>query len=803
MISGSIDGKMVITRVSGLSYDCKLVADLRDKYVSRSGICNAIGWSVHGKYAIGALSGKLKANPKKRVSHLVVWDSAEEIYWTVPRGNEFELTGYLSGLSVHPFLEDVVVCGGGNGLAYLINIERGTVLQSFRETGVWSHASEIPADILECVFAPSGLEFAVSTAVGTISIYGALPTQGFDACPVEQFFRADYMPATDEEDPAAAAASTSKRVCNSRLVEHAHQVPLPGEPDANFDERLAAYLREKETYTQLEAEVLKEMPDADEEGRVIIRDVDVMREEQPSSNDERDDDYVEEEEENEGAQEASESEQAMSSMSDEGGMFNIRRRRRRRNGNTNSNNGSAHRGGGEESSAERRRRRRNDHEDSDYNVAEENKDEVAPRRSRHENLQADHEEMKDLEENKSEGNHNENLEEIKSQGKGSEESKSEEVEYHLDTSAGASQPANCVCGFCDKAEGRDSMVGPFVLKRAKDGKKMGEERLWMHRDCLKYNDYATSMDRSEKNWLGVRDALEKIATDSPVSCDRCGAKGCTVKCVGCERWFHGYNCCKRSGILLEEPQAKSVYKFRCYQCYGEYVVQLAQEAGVKRATTSKINARLSREWLLGTELEHSEYVPQLLDEYYYFFQGHEEFIREYFTFMCNANEAQVPELPWAHYSELLTPTLCTVTNVSYEFPDAVILHTAKTELQLEYPPVLMTVELRINGSDKNFDVFYLFQGLDSTPRFLIPKDRLEAGREWFNSRWKKTDEPQVLPAQTEQYPKVQVLKVEELEPITFPDTQWQNLVCEEDKAEGEFGITLRNQRNRDSSMRTL
>ena len=265
IISGSLEGKMIITRVSGISYEFKLSVDLKEKYISKTGMCHAISWSVGGKYAIGAITGKPKTQPKKRVTTLIVWDSIEEDYWIIPKGEEFELTSNITGLSVHPQLENIVACGGNNGLIYLINIETGVLLQSFRETGVWSHSSDINADVFECSFSPTGLEFVISTSVGSLSFYGSLPVEGFQACPVEQFFKNDYISEYDD-----SPIDTVKKVCNARLIEYPYQLPAPGISDPQFLERLNFFKKELETYLQLEVELTRNQLDTNEERKFVI-----------------------------------------------------------------------------------------------------------------------------------------------------------------------------------------------------------------------------------------------------------------------------------------------------------------------------------------------------------------------------------------------------------------------------------------------------------------------------------------------------------------------------------------------------
>jgi hypothetical protein len=709
----------VITRVSGLSYECKLSIELKDKYVSKTGVCNAISWSSHGKYAIGALSGKPKANPKKRVTTLVVWNNIEEKYWTVPKGDEFELAGNFLGLSGHPQLESVVVCGGSSGMIYLVNIEVGEILQSFRETGVWSHSSEVDADIIECAFTSSGLQFAVTTSVGTVGFYGALSVDGFQSTPVEQFFKADYMPETDE-----GLVESVKRICNARLVEYSYQVPLPNEEDKNYFERLKYFKKELETYNQLEAELLKDHPDGVEERRFVIDDEELKQEDlqgMSESEHERDDeDYVEDESEE--SLRESEEEDYMSGMSEDDDLIRKAKKKKKQ-----------------------RRARRQDHEADALNDVEE--------------------EYKEDEEFK---------EEIKESG-----------EYCIDTKEDSTPPISVPCEFCNKTEGNGTMVGPFVLLRDGDKERIDKRVLWIHKDCLYNNDF---LEVEDGVYSGIREFIEKNP-NSRIECNRCKKRGCTTKCSNCNKWFHGYTCSSVNGVFIEDSNIKGKYKYYCYSCYGNLLISMSK-GNSNRASSMKICAKLSRDWVLRAESNQKSYIPQIYDECYYFFQGHELFLKENIHHLCRNSSAGCPELPWKKFPELIPgPALCYVIEVSYEFPDVALIYSNRLEFKLDYPPILMRLKLLIDGTNKSFELLYINTIGTS---FLVLKDTYEESKNWFKAQWKQLRD--MLSVRTDENTTIHVEGIEDMEDDTFHNTEWRNIIVRQEIEKPSQGIRLRSKK---------
>lgn len=60
------------------------------------------------------------------------------------------------------------------------------------------------------------------------------------------------------------------------------------------------------------------------------------------------------------------------------------------------------------------------------------------------------------------------------------------------------------------------------------------------------------------------------------------------------------------------------------------------------------------------------YVPQVGDKVYFFFQGYEEFLREFWEVIEFKNQNEI--LPFVQWRKLMEPCLCEVTTVEFEFP---------------------------------------------------------------------------------------------------------------------------------------
>jgi len=653
----------------------------------------------------------------------------EEKHWTIPKGDEFELAGNLSGLSGHPQLESVVVCGGSSGMIYLINIEVGEILQSFRETGVWSHSSEVDADIIECAFTPSGLQFAVTTSVGTIGFYGTLPVEKFQAAPVEQFFKADYMPETDEGLP-----ESTKRVCNARLIEYSYQTPLPNTTDKDYLERLKYFKKELETYNQLESELLKDHPNGVEEAKFIINDEEVKQEglqEMSESEPEHDDeDYVEDE--NEESLRESEGEDYISARSDDDDIIRRAKKKKRK----------------------QRRVRRQDNEVNAMIDAEE--------------------EYKGNEELK---------EEIKEDG-----------EYYISTREDPTPPISVPCEFCNKTEQNGTMVGPFVLLRDGDKERIDKRVLWIHSDCLHNNDF---LRIENEVYLGIREFLERNA-NSRIECNRCKKRGCTIKCSSCNKWFHGCTCSTVSGVFIKDSNinVKAKYKYYCYNCYGNSLISFSK-TNASRASNMKICAKLSRDWLLRTETNQKGYIPQIYDECYYFFQGHELFLKENIHHLCRNSSVGCPELPWKKFPELIPgPALCYVIEVSYELPDVALIYSNRLEFKIDYPPILMRLRLLIDGTNKSFELFYINM---VEANFLVLRETYEESKDWFKTQWKQLRD--MINVRIDDNTTIHVEGIEDMEDDTFRNTEWRNIIVRQEIERPNQGIRLRSKKGNSELMK--
>lgn len=695
LLFGSLDGKIAVIKALEHGSEYKLSVDLKEKYQSKTAVCSSLTWTINGKYAIGAITGKPKANPRTRVSTLVIWNSTEELLWTIPKGNEFELTANLLGLTVHPQIESLIVCGGTNGLIYLINIETCEILQSFRETGVWSHSAELTAEIIDCAFAPNGLEFVVTTVLGTLGFYGMLSVERFQATPVEQFFKSDYIEDEEEQN------GREKKICNSRMLEYVHQPPLPGMIDEEYNERLKHFKAEAATYELLEAEILKAQPSNTEERNLLIDYEDAKQEEMQqdyeSKSDIEDEDYV-----------VNESQIGFSG------------------------------------------------EESDEDVQKKAK--KSKKKQAQERLCIDDSISFSI-------------------------SEKEEAEYKLEDN-GSMAPEGASCAFCEKNEATHTMLGPYTLIRSIDHKKVNNKHIWIHKECLINNDFIKVED---SDYIGIGEVIEKVLDDSPIQCGRCRLKGCTIKCSNCFIWFHGYNCCNNSGVFIEDQQIKDCFRYRCYECYGKYVIQQAKEFQVKRVP-KKVYEKLSRDWIMKNE---KYYVPQLYDRCYYFFQAHELFFKNYFAQLCRCEPESYPELPWKKLPELTSaPILCQVVNITYEFPDQKVICNNKQELKLNHPSIFMKLKLLIEETNETFEVLYTNQ--DSITEFLILKEVYENSKGWFKAKWENCRH--LLSFHTEQNNIINVEGIDDIERNTFPETEWRSIIVKKESVSQGISSNLRGKR---------
>jgi hypothetical protein len=83
-----------------------------------------------------------------------------------------------------------------------------------------------------------------------------------------------------------------------------------------------------------------------------------------------------------------------------------------------------------------------------------------------------------------------------------------------------------------------------------------------------------------------------------------------------------------------------------------------------------IKRTLSREAFLSSR-PTKEYLPQIGDDVYYFFQGHEKFIHAFNCFFYDGAEEELSltvQYPWRQYLDLKSPTECKIIEVKCQFP---------------------------------------------------------------------------------------------------------------------------------------
>lgn len=87
-----------------------------------------------------------------------------------------------------------------------------------------------------------------------------------------------------------------------------------------------------------------------------------------------------------------------------------------------------------------------------------------------------------------------------------------------------------------------------------------------------------------------------------------------------------------------------------------------------KAEYKHIKRTLPREAFLSSR-PTKEYLPQIGDEVYYFFQGHEKFIHAFNCFFyCGDQQELSIRYPWRQNLDLRNPTVCKIIEASCQFP---------------------------------------------------------------------------------------------------------------------------------------
>lgn len=203
-------------------------------------------------------------------------------------------------------------------------------------------------------------------------------------------------------------------------------------------------------------------------------------------------------------------------------------------------------------------------------------------------------------------------------------------------------------------------------------------------------------------------------------CSRCFLENPNRKCSSslCERVFHEY-CSQLRGLIKDENH------FFCYDCW----LIRKKSSGIVNPYDTLIE--FSRTWLDHNEQIQRYYVPQIADKVYYFFQGHEEFIKEYWEVLAYpqpTNDCLGEIFPFVRYETLLQPSLCEVVGIEYAFPQ---IRNKKITKKFENPNIFMN--LRLKELQNNFEFAVQYCQSDNLSSYLVLKDVFEFAKKFSES----------------------------------------------------------------------
>ena len=195
-------------------------------------------------------------------------------------------------------------------------------------------------------------------------------------------------------------------------------------------------------------------------------------------------------------------------------------------------------------------------------------------------------------------------------------------------------------------------------------------------------------------------------------CARCGREGASLKCTvfGCDRTFHE-ECAKRRGLERDDLH------FFCFECWltkRRPTVSIGQEPQI---------IDFSRAWLDFDEQLERHYVPQIGDKVYYFFQGHEDFLKEYWEVLDHDLAPKESMIPFLYNENMRNPTLCEVVGIEYGFPKVRNKKALKKNWILN---VLTSVTLR---EKDGLEFKVQFSHGENVKAFLVVKDVFEYSKE--------------------------------------------------------------------------
>jgi len=200
-----------------------------------------------------------------------------------------------------------------------------------------------------------------------------------------------------------------------------------------------------------------------------------------------------------------------------------------------------------------------------------------------------------------------------------------------------------------------------------------------------------------------------------IICARCEREGATVKCNSfqCEQFFHE-ECANKRGLEKDDLH------FYCFECW---LNKKRSNLGPQTLEPQIID--FSRNWLDFDEQIERHYVPQIGDRVYYLFQGHEDFLREYWEILDYEVNNRESLLPFIYFPSLKSPTLCEIVAVEYMFPK---IRNKKMLKKMWILNVLMNVTLKeIGGQELGFKIQFCHG--ENIKSFLVLKDIFEYSKE--------------------------------------------------------------------------
>lgn len=170
--------------------------------------CDAVKWSVHGRYAIASITSKvekpadaLPEDPHEEICRIKIWDMVDEqFYEDLAKPSGFLIKRNSWVLAPHPRFEEILLTGSDGGQLILWNIKTKQLLQTFKQYGVYSIDQYVMDNPLIGVFSKDGHSFIIGQQLGTISLFSnERITHQYEATRVQQFF--PYDSAKNQENP--------------------------------------------------------------------------------------------------------------------------------------------------------------------------------------------------------------------------------------------------------------------------------------------------------------------------------------------------------------------------------------------------------------------------------------------------------------------------------------------------------------------------------------------------------------------------------------------------------------------------